>query len=216
MKKNFAIFASILIVSVMAQAHVPALLLPLKGTPISSYFVGKSQVSRAVYSELTESDDYFVVQFYVSPGNEKTRVQLLTPDCTALPQYEAFQPSAVIWKGDLTWKKQGETNAQYLHRLGSRATARLSSNFAPGQRPTFYEDASKQNFWVGADWRGRLKPGLYSIVVFNTSSAKGNFVLGLNEKEAWTPDLFRYAGEVMPLIAAGICSPSGFTGHLTW
>lgn len=214
MRKILGLVVLLMLISVSASAHLPALLLPLKGSPISSYFLGKSHISRAVYSEITESDDFLVVQFNVKAGYEKNLVQLLTPVCVAIPQYEAFQPRAIVWKGDLTWKKQGETNKQYFDRLASRATAQVSSNFAPGTRPTYFEEFMKQSFWVGGEWRGRLKPGLYSIVVFDPSGAKGAFVLGLNEKEAFTPDLYKYAGEVTAQVAAGICSPTGFSGRL--
>lgn len=207
-------FYSVLMFCVSATAHVPALLLPLNGTPITSYFIGQSDISRAVYSELTRVDDFLVIHFNVKYGQEKTLVQILNPVCESIPQYERFQPSAFVLKGDIAWKRQGESNRQYINRLRYFAKATISSNFPPGSRPQFFEEFGKQNYWVGGEWRGRLRPGLYSIVVFDPATNKGNFVLGLNEKESWTPDLFRYAAEVGAQVAAGICNPKGFSGKL--
>lgn len=196
-----------------AWAHVPALLLPLKGTPITSYFLGQSEISRAVYSEITEAEDFFVLHFYVK-GGEPTLVQLLTPLCEGIPQYEEFQPSAVLLKGDLPWKRQGESNQEFVRRLEKSAVAKVSSNFRKGKRPTYFESFAKQTFWVGGETKRKLSPGLYSIVVYSKNGGKGNFTLGLNEKEAWTPDLYKYVAEELPAIAAGICRPTGFTGNL--
>jgi hypothetical protein len=120
----------------------------------------------------------------------------------------------MVLPGDAPWKIQGETNSAYLARLNKLAVATVASDFPVGHRPKFYEEFAKRFYWVGGEWKGRLKAGLYSIVVFDTSGHKGNFTLGLNEKEAWTPDLFRYAAEVSQRIESGICSPKGFTGRL--
>lgn len=198
----------------VAWAHVPALLLPLPGTPISSYFLGQSDISRAVYSELTQADDFFVAHFSVKSGAEATLVSLLAPACEQLPQYESFQPSALVLPGDAPWKIQGETNSAYVARLKKLATAVVASDFPVGRRPKFYEEFAKRFYWVGGEWSGQLKAGLYSIVVYDASGHKGNFTLGLNQKEAWTPDLLRYAGEVSQSIENDICSPKGFTGRL--
>jgi len=61
---------------------------------------------------------------------------------------------------------------------------------------------------------GFLKPGIYSIAVYDSKSDRGTFTLGLNEKEAWTPDLWKYVAEVLPSISAGICNPKGFSGAI--
>ena len=197
-----------------AWAHVPALLLPIKATPITSYYIGNSKVSRAIYSELTNRDDFFVANFLVAKGNEKSLVQMLTPACSLIPRYERFQPSAMVIKGEAPWKNQGESNTDYINRLKAKAVARVESNFPAGARPQYYEEYSKQSFWVGGEWRGNLKPGLYSIVVYDSNGDRGTFTLGLNEKEAWTPDLWRYVAEILPLISAGICNPRGFSGAI--
>jgi hypothetical protein len=106
------------IIGNQTQAHVPSLLLPIKGTPIASYFLGQSNISRAVYSELSGPSDFFVAHFYVASAVE-TRLELLTPVCGELPRYEAFQPSILILSGDLPWKNQAETNQEFLGRLES-------------------------------------------------------------------------------------------------
>ena len=116
-----------------ALAHVPALLLPLKGTPITSYFLGQSDISRAIYSELTLPGDLFIAHFSVAKGNEPSLVQILVPVCQNLPQYERFQPSVFIIKGDLPWKNQGETNAEFAQRIEAGAVVKAASRFQPGQ-----------------------------------------------------------------------------------
>jgi hypothetical protein len=170
-------------------------------------------VSRAVFSELTEPDDFFVVQFNVKK-EARTLIQLFTPTCALIPSYERFQPKALLIKGDLPWKKQGETNQIFIQRLKQIAIAKVASNYPEGKRPTFYEDFGKQTYWVGGEWHGHLKEGLYAIIVFETQGHKGNILLGMNEKEAWTPDLFKYAGELMPIIGKKLCDPHGFTGRI--
>ena len=194
-------------------AHIPSLLLPLKGTPISSYFLGQADVSRAVFSELTHLDDFIVLQFNVK-NNEKTLIQLFTPYCELIPQYEKFQPTAYLIKGDLPWKYQGESNQDFIKRVGNISIAKVESSYPDGKRPKFYEDFSKLTYWVGGEWRGSLKKGLYAIVVFDAHRDRGNIVITMNEKEAWTPDLFKYAAEVMPAITKGYCDPLGYTGNL--
>ena len=203
-----------LLTTATAWAHVPALLLPITGTPISSYFIGQSDISRAVYSEITDVDDFFVVQINVNRGNESILFQLFTPACDSIPEYERFQPIALLLRGEIPWKTQGESNSDYLKRLKKKALVSVQSSFPEGKRPKFYEAFAKQYFWIGGEWRGKLRAGLFSIIVFDESGKTGNFTVGLNEKEAWSPDLFKYVGEVLPRISAGICSRTGYTGKL--
>lgn len=194
-------------------AHVPALLLPIKGTPIASYFIGQSDISHAIYSELTEPQDYFVVQFEVK-NYRKQLIQILTPVCKDIPAYEEYQPSVLVLRGDLPWKMNGETNTQFIARLKARALGKAESNFKKGERPQFYEEFGKQSYWVGGELHIRLNPGLYALVVFDRKNGTGTFSLGLNEKEAWTPDLYKYVGEILPKINAGLCDPKGFSGSI--
>lgn len=202
-----------LLLSEVSWGHVPVLLLPLKGTPISSYFIGNSAISHAIYSELTKPGDFFIAQFLVK-DEEKTHLELLTPVCENIPQYELFQPTVFLIKGDLPWKKQGESNKDFIKRLKRKAILIVGSRYSEGNRPKFYEEFGKQYYWVGGVWDGDLWPGLYSMVVFDPKGNKGTFTLGLNEKESWTPDLYGYVGEVLPAISSGLCNPKGFTGKL--
>jgi hypothetical protein len=202
-----------LVISYSAWSHVPALLLPIKGTPITSYYIGQSDISRALYSELTQADDYLVVQFYVNTMGENS-IELLTPVCQKIPSYEDFQPSVLILKGDVPWKINGESSKDFISRVEKMALGKAESNYAKGQRPQFYEEFGKQNYWVGGKLRMTLQPGLYALLVYNKTATKGNFTLGINEKEIWTPDLYRYVGEVLPKITAGICDPKGFSGSI--
>ncbi len=196
-----------------AWAHVPALLLPINGTPITSYFLGQSEISRAIYAELTQPEDFFVAQFYVK-SKQVNSIEILTPACPQVLSSEEFQPTALILKGDVPWKLNGETNRDFVIRLEKLAIARAESNFAKGQRPQYFEEFAKQNYWVGGRVNLKLRAGLYAIVVFNKDSSKGNFTLGLNEKESWTPDLYKYVGDVLPKISASICDPKGFSGTI--
>jgi hypothetical protein len=194
-----------------AWGHIPALLLPIQGTPVSSYFIGSVDISRAIYSELTQAQDFFVVQFFVQ-SNQENSFEILTPVCQQVPSYEEFQPSAFILKGDLAWKNNAETNADYLIRLEKMSLGKVESAYKKGERPQFYEEFGKQSYWVGGKLRLKLEAGLYALVVFNKTMAKGNFTLGINEKESFTPDIYKYVAEVLPKISAGICNPNGFSG----
>lgn len=198
------------------EAHVPVLLLPIKGTPIASHYLGNSAVSRAVYAELTTESDLFVVQWLVKDSGEEALLQLFTPSCAGLPQYESFQPEALLLRGEAPWKVQGESHGAYVARLASRAVGQIGSSYSLGKRPVYEEPNAKQTLWVGGEWRGKLKAGLYSLVVHANRSGKGNFVLGLNEKEAWTRDLQKYVAEILPSINARLCSPAGFSGKVKW
>lgn len=202
-----------LLISGVAWGHVPTLLLPLKGTPISSYFIGNSEISRAIYSELTEPGDFFVAQFLVK-GYSKSYVELLTPVCENIPQYEVYQPAVFLIKGDLPWKKQGESNQDYIGRIKRKALLIVKSSYSQGNRPQFFEEFEKRYYWVGGIWKGDLWPGLYTMVVYDPKGKNGVFTLGLNEKEDWTPDLYQYVREVLPSIVAGLCNPKGFSGKL--
>lgn len=196
-----------------ASGHIPVLVLPMKGTPMTSYFVGQSIISRAIYSELTLARDYFVIQFFVKSMGENS-FEMLTPVCPQVPSYEEFQPSVLVLKGDLPWKNNAESNGDYIIRLEKKALGKLESNYKSGERPQFYEEFGNQNYWVGGKLRLKLRPGLYALVVYNTSAHKGNFTLGINEKEAFTPDIYKYVAEVLPIISAGICDPKGFSGNV--
>jgi hypothetical protein len=202
------------VVGFFAKAHVPVLLVPLPNPPVASYFLGQSEISRAVYSEITRRDDFFVAQFYVKAGAEQTLLQIFSPDCPRLPQYEAFQPSGMIIRGELPWQEAGEKNHDFIQRLTLTAVAKAESSYTVGSRPKFYEEFAKQSYWVGGEWRGSLSPGLYSLVIYDPSGKTGNFTVGLNEKEAWIPDLFKYADMIVKKISKRICSPKGYTGHL--
>lgn len=207
------IFVLFLMFSVSIKAHVPSLLLPLKGLPITSYFLSNSNISRSVFSELTYKNNLFVLNFIVKPM-EKTVLQVFTPECKNIPKYQAYQPSVLVIKGELPWKKQGESNRGYLYRLESLALQKIESNYREGQRPRFYEEYGQMNYWVGGSWKGFLRHGLYSLVVFDKYGRTGNFNISLNEKEEWTPDLYRYVAEILPVIKAGFCDPLGFSGLL--
>jgi hypothetical protein len=196
-----------------AWGHIPALLLPIKGSPMTSYFIGQADVSRAIYSELTLAQDYFVVQFFVK-GTKENSFEILTPVCQQMPTYEEFQPSALLIKGDLPWKKNAETNSDYIARLEKLSLRKIESNYKPGERPQFYEEYGKQNYWVGGKLHLKLKAGLYALVVFSDNKTKGNFTLGINDKESFTPDIYKYVAEVLPKISAGICDPRGFSGSV--
>lgn len=207
------VFSLVLMSGCFGWAHVPALLLPIEGTPISSYFLGQSEISRAVYSELTRADDFFVIQFFAKSAGENS-IEVLTPVCEQVPSYEEFQPSVLVLKGDLSWKVIDESNLNYIARLEADSIGKVESNFAKGERPQFFEEFAKQTYWVGGKLRIQLESGLYSLVVFNRTATKGNFTLGINEKESWTPDLYKYVSEVLPKISIGICDPKGFSGKL--
>jgi hypothetical protein len=196
-----------------AWGHIPALVLPIKGTPMTSYFVGEADISRAIYSELTLPQDYFVVHFFVKIKQENS-FEILTPVCQQVPSYEEYQPTVLILKGDLPWKNNAETNTDYIARLEKQSLGKVESSYKLGERPQFYEEFGKQNYWVGGKLRLKLKSGLYALVVFSNSSAKGNFTLGINEKESFTPDIYKYVAEVLPKISAGICDPKGFSGSV--
>ncbi len=208
------LISSILVAGFAAWGHIPVLVMPIKGTPMTSYFIGQADISRAIYSELSMAQDYLVVQFYVRTKSVNS-FEVLTPVCQQVPNYEKFQPSVLIVKGDLPWKKDGESSAEYLVRLEKVSIGRLESNYKPGERPQFYEEFGKQNYWVGGKLRVELKAGLYALVVFDRNSSTGNFTLGINEKESFTPDIYKYVGEVLPKISAGICDPRGFSGLLS-
>ena len=205
------LIASNFVACCTAWGHVPALLLPIKGTPMTSYFIGQSDISRAVYSELTQPEDFFVVQLEVK-GSEETSVDILTPFCPQIPSYEEFQPSVLVIKGDLPWKQNGESNKNFIARLEKTSIGKVESTYKKGERPQFYEEYAKLTYWVGGKTRLKLEAGLYAFVVFNTDTNKGNFALGINEKESWTPDLYKYVGDVLPKISAGLCDPKGFSG----
>lgn len=202
-----------LVVGCPSWAHVPALLLPITGTPITSYYIGQAEISRALYSELTQAEDYFVVQFYVQNKGENS-FEILTPVCEQIPSYEEFQPTALILKGDVSWKLNGESNKDFISRIEKTAIGRVESSYIKGERPQFYEEFGKQNYWVGGKLRIQLEAGLYALVVYNKNALKGTFTVGINEKESWTPDLYKYVGEILPKISAGICNPNGFTGQI--
>ncbi|GEM_PF-5008511 len=210
---NSLFFIAILSFSSL-EAHIPSLLLPIEGPPISSFFVNNSDISRTIFSELTNKEDFFVVTMFVKP-RMKMLVQVLTPKCENIPRYEKYQPSALIIRGELPWKKQGETNKLYISRIKKLAIRKIETNFADGNRPQFYEEFAQMTYWVGGSWRGRLHPGLYSIVIYDKSGDIGNFNLSLNEKEKWTPDLYNYVSKILPIIKAGFCNPKGFSGNLT-
>ncbi len=199
--------------SIAARSHIPTLLLPIKGTPIASYFIGQADISRAIYSELTATGDYFVVQFNVKNLQENS-FEILTPVCPLIPNNEIYQPSVLILEGDLPWKKNGESNVDYLNRLEKIAVGKVESHFVVGSRPQFYEEFAKQYYWVGGKLKLSLESGLYALVVFNKGNGRGNFTVGINEKESWTPDLYKYVSEILPKISAGICNPKGFSGHI--
>ncbi len=203
----------ILVTCFTAWGHIPALVLPINGTPMTSYFVGEADISRAIYSELTQAQDYFVVQFFVKSKQENS-FEILTPVCQQVTSYEEYQPSVLVLKGDLPWKNNGETNTDYIIRLEKVSLGKVESSYKPGERPQFYEEFGKQNYWVGGKLHLKLKAGLYALVVFNNTMAKGNFTLGINEKESFTPDIYKYVAEVLPKISAGICDPKGFSGSV--
>jgi hypothetical protein len=201
-----------------ATGHIPALLLPIKGTPMASYFIGQVDISRAIYSELNIEQEFFVAQFSVglSVNNiTENSFEILTPVCQQVPSYEEFQPSVLILKGDLPWKNNAETNNDYIIRLEKLSIGKLQSSYKSGERPQFYEEFGKQNYWVGGKLRLKLEAGLYALVVFNSNKTNGNFILGINEKESFTPDIYKYVGEILPKISAGICDPKGFSGSIT-
>jgi hypothetical protein len=215
--KLFAMLVFIIASNIPSNAagHIPVLLLPLQDSPVSSYFIGQSSVSRAIYSELTNIDDFFVMTMIAEP-DQKTLIQLLTPVCESLPRYEKYQPTALIIRGDLPWKFQGESNKIYLSRLSSLSLVAVSSNFELGSRPKFYEEFGETYYWIGGEWGGSLDQGLYSVVVFDSNGDKGNFNISINEKEEWTPDLYKYVEKILPVIKKGFCNPNGFTGELSF
>ncbi len=196
-----------------AFAHVPTLLWPVEGAPIAHHFLSRAEISRAVYTELTKANDLFVVSWWQNTA-EPTLLQLFTPKCPNIPEYEKFQPSAILIRGEAPWKIQGESAEQYLTRLRAQALALLESNYPEGIRPVYEEKNAKQTLWIGAEWRGDLEAGLHTLLVYDKNGSAGNFVLGMNEKEDWNPDLYKYVGEILPKINQGLCRPTGFSGGI--
>lgn len=208
----FTLLASLLLSSA-ASAHVPVLLLPVEGAPIAGHFLSQSEISRAVYTELSSPGDLFFASFLQKP-EEPVMISLFAPKCAAIPQYETFQPSVLVLRGEAPWKNEGESSEQYLARLEGMAVIKVESKFKKGQRPAYDEEHAKQTLWVGGEWKGTLEAGLYTLVAFDPAGKSGNFVIGLNEKESWSIDLLNYAGKVVPKINQRLCSPKGFSGHL--
>lgn len=202
-----------LLLSFSAQAHVPVLLQPIEGSPIAGAYLSRSEVSRAVYSELTNSGDLATLS-WSQPERGPSLLQLFSPKCESIPQYEAHQPAALLIRGEAPWKKQGETTDQFLDRVRKFALAELRSSYARGERPVYEEKHGGHSLWIGAEWKGTLEAGLYTLIVFAPDGTKGNFVVGMNEKEAWNADLQRYAKDILPKINLGLCDKKGFSGRL--
>lgn len=197
----------------IASAHIPVVLPPIDAPPIASYFLDHSEISHAIYSELTDPGDLFVLHLEVKAG-VPTVIQMLTPVCSNLPGHEAFQPGVLVLTGDLPWRRPGERSEPYLARLRRAAIVDIESHYPRGERPQFYEPFGQQSYWVGGQWRGQLPPGPYTLIVYSPERSTGTFTLGINEREAWTPMLFQYTARVLPAIRRGSCAPGGFTGRL--
>lgn len=207
---KFTALTVLFLTAATASAHVPALLIPHKGTPITSHFLGQSETSRAVYSELENPDDFAVFHFYVKDRTEPTLLQTFTPLCENIPALEEFQPTMLVVPGDLEWKLKGESNKQFIKRMEERAVVKLESNHKKGFRPKYYEQHGEQMLWVGAEARPKLEAGLYALLVYSPDQRTGNFVLGINERENWTPELFQYVAKLLPIIKKGSCHPEGY------
>lgn len=216
--------STLLFLTLPAWAHVPMLLPSLGNSALAGYFIGQGEISRAIFSELSESND---IAFYTFSLPTKTRgaVNILTPLCEkgdplspqSIPYYETFQPTALLLEGSAPLIETRESHANYLSRLRSMALQIVSSNYPSGLRPKMPKaenEHSPFSYWVGGKSKRELPPGLYTVVVYDAQGKVGNYVLGLQQAEVWNPVITDYVKAIVPKITPHFCDPAGFSGTL--
>ncbi len=222
MKKYvFKKFPPILLLAVTSPlfAHIPVLAPETGDLSLHSYYISNSKLSRAVYSDLESEKDFDFYTLNLSEESEGT-LQVLIPKCIAgveeskfnIPYYEAFQPTALLMAGEVRIKDIGETKEQYVSFLKQNAVLIASSAFKVGERPSSTDPEARQTWWLGGMVDGaKLGAGLYTVVVFDETGMAGNYVLGMQKGEGFTPTIIDFIKSNQERISSGYCSPEGFS-----
>lgn len=222
MKKSiFKKFSPLLLLAVTSPlfAHIPVLAPETGDLSLHSYYISNSKLSRAVYSDLESEKDFDFYTFNLSEASEGT-LQVLVPKCIAgveeskfdIPYYEAFQPTALLMAGEIRIKDINETKEQYVSFLKKNAVVVASSTFKVGQRPSSTDPDARQTWWLGGKVDGaKLGAGLYTVVVFDETGMPGNYVIGLQKEEGFTPTIIDFIKSNQNTISNGFCSPKGFS-----
>ncbi|QLY24687.1 hypothetical protein [Bdellovibrio sp. KM01] len=207
---KWIIFLSLLKFGPTAQAHIPVLVRESANFPVNSTFLGKGDISRAVFTELTKIGDIGIFTFSFTKAQTAT-LEVLTPYCTNIPSYESYQPLAILIRGEMPIPIN-PVDQNFLNRLKSKALLVSKSNYSSGQRPTGSEAGLK--WWRGKEVKRILNPGLYTVIVWSPDGQVGNYILGLQQNEYFPPSVQDYLKKILPQIIKGYCDPEGYSGNL--
>lgn len=210
MKTMAALFVFFL--SPVLWAHIPVLVKDEPTFPVQATYLGRGEISRAVYSELSTKDSFGLYVFTLT-SRQKATLSVLAPYCSGVPYYETFQPTAILIKGEMPWPVQGPAVTKvFLNSLRSQALMVSESSYAIGKRPINGDSGTK--WWEGQQVTRDLEPGLYTVIVWSPLGMSGNYILGLQDKENWTPAVSAFVSRALPQIKKDYCSTQGYSGTL--
>lgn len=208
---KWIIFLGLLQWVCITQAHIPVLVRESANFPVNSTYLGKGDISRAVFTELTKAGDIGIFTFSFTKAQTAT-LEVLTPYCTNIPSYESYQPLAILIRGEMPIPLN-PIDENFLSSLQAKALLVSNSNYSLGQRPTGSDAGLK--WWRGNEVKKVLNPGLYTVIVWSPVGGVGNYILGLQQKEFFPPSVQDYLKKILPPIIKGYCDPKGYSGNLT-
>ena len=169
-----------------AWAHVPYLERS-DLDPRRPFRVADAEQSIAVYGWLETATDVDVFAFSVTdPAN--LFLELIVPVC---PGYEAFLPWYALVGPGLPPPDHDLPVA-----LPPGYGAIVVPNLAPGEpRPSFYEPFGGKSYYSGIPFLDTVTtPGRWSVVAWDPSGARGDYVMTIGAREEFGPrDLLRAA-----------------------
>lgn len=194
------LFLTFICCSWSAAATIPVLSVNHSGFPTQAVYLGKGDISRAVFSELSSDTDLGIYVFTLAEKHA-VKLNVLSPFCENLPAYETKQPIAMILPGEMAWPEEFPIARATLSSFQQQALMVSQSQFQMGTRPQ--GESGDFKWWAGTEVMKTLDPGLYTLVVWSPSGQIGNYLLTLQGNEMNTASATAAAAHVMPQIKKG-------------
>ena len=187
-----AILMLLLLAGGRSWAHIPMIVRADTTGYSDAVKIPKPEVSWALYSNLDSPGDIDYYSFEVTK-EIMGHVTLIVP---FLPGYEDFYPVFAVVGTGLPAPK-----VALPFELPKGCGAIIEHPTGADPRPTFFEEFSRKKYYEGiSEFKQKLGPGKYYIVVWHPAGETGAYVIGYGDKEGFTLKDWANVIKVMPTI----------------
>ena len=186
------IFLILMLAAAVSWAHIPMVVTTDTTGYSDALKIPRPGVSWALYANLDSSTDVDFYSFELS-APMPCHVTVIVP---YLPGYEDFYPAFAVVGPGLPAPKVA---LPFELPQGYGAVVEKPTGATP--RPTFFEEFSRKKYYKGiSEFKQKLGPGKYYIVVWHPGCETGAYVVGFGDKEGFTIRDWVNVAKVMPTI----------------